>query len=453
MTVLRLPLVAAAISALAIGAVQNGEASDVKRFELTAQSSTIPISEGVNMKAFTFNHTSPGKQMIVQQGDIVEITVHNEDTIAHGLSIHAADAQTSKYVGNIGPGESKTVTFEAKYPGVFMYHCAPGGHGIMAHTMGGQHGMIVVEPNDTFKLEEKLGREPELKVYLLQHEVYANGRDFFDGNAQYVMFNGESFRYVREPIKAQPGDYVRFYYLNVGPNLTSTFHAVGGVWDYMYYQGNPANVMVGGQSVISGPTDSWVVEWEIPEGEGPYTFVSHAFGTQAIKGAVGIIDAAHDNERDAIVRSEGPTRPPYDDPKRLVDPFGLGSEELDRQKTAHMHENRVFIEMVGNSFHPKRKRVPIGTEVVFVNEDVFDLLDGELTGRHNAITIEAEGDEPFYSDELMHGETWSVTFTEKGHYRYFCSLHPYMIGEIEIYDPHEEEARRAEGLAPTWQPN
>lgn len=428
-------LLCAAVAMAAGVAPAFADDAAVKRFELTAHSSTIPIAEGVNYEGFTFNHTMPGKQMIVQEGDMVEITVHNQDTVTHGLSVHAADAQTSKHVGNIPAGETRTLTFEAKYPGVFMYHCAPGGHGIMAHTMGGQHGMIVVEPRDQFELEKELGREPDLRVYLVQHEVYSNGRDFFDGKAQYVMFNGEAFRYAYDPIKARPGDYVRFYYLNVGPNMTSTFHAVGGIWDYMYYQGNPRNVMVGGQSTVTGPTDSWVIEWEMPDEEGSYLLVSHAFGTQAIKGAVGSILASHDHERDTVVRSEGPTRAAHDEPKRVIRPFGVGSEEVDRPHVTHSMERRTYIEMVGNSFYPARQEVAIGTEVTFVNEDVFDKLDGELTGRHNAITIQADGDEPFASPELLHGETWSVTFTEPGTYRYFCTLHPYMIGEIVVYDP------------------
>ena len=109
---------------------------------------------------------------------------------------------------------------------------------------------------------------------------------------------------MTDPIKVRPGDYVRFYYLNVGPNLTSTFHAVGGVWNYIYYGGNPSNLMTGTQSAVSGPSDSWVVDWQVPA-EGPFTLVSHAFGTQAIKGAIGVIDLKADNPRAPIVSSGG----------------------------------------------------------------------------------------------------------------------------------------------------
>ena len=419
-----------AIALLALGsAFAEGE---VKRFELVARADVLNIGQGVNFKGFTFNGTSPGPQMVVQQGDTVEITVRNEDTVAHGLSIHAANAQTSNYVGNVMPGETKVVTFTADYPGVFMYHCAPGGHGIMVHTMGGQFGMIVVEPNEPYQMEVELEREPDLKVYLVQHEVYADGRDFFDGKALYVMFNGETFRYVKDPIMARPGDYVRFYYLNVGPNLTSTFHAVGGIWDYIYYGGNPENIMRGTQSVVSGPTDSWVIDWVVPD-EGPFTLVSHAFGTQAIKGAVGILQSEEGIDRPNEIRSEGPTNEIEADPKRFVDPFGLGSIDLD-SPVRFRSGDHMQIQMVGNSYWPKRAEVPAGSTVTWINEDVFDFLDGELTGKHNAVTVAAEGPEPFFSPLLNHAETFSHTFDEPGTYEYICSIHPYMRAMITVYD-------------------
>ncbi|WP_204369022.1 multicopper oxidase domain-containing protein [Methylocucumis oryzae] len=122
----------------------------IKRFTLIAQRSTLTIDEGVIHRGFSYNGTSPGPLMIVNEGDEVEITVKNIDTVTHGLSMHAANTQTSLKVGNLGAGETKKLTFKADVPGVYMYHCAPGGHGIMTHTMGGMFGMFVVEPKRKF---------------------------------------------------------------------------------------------------------------------------------------------------------------------------------------------------------------------------------------------------------------------------------------------------------------
>lgn len=427
----------------------SSTSAPIKKFHLTAQRNDLTIDEGVVHKAFTYNGTLPGPLLIVEEGDNVEITVQNADTITHGLSMHAANTQTSAIVGNLPAGQTKTLTFKATSPGVFMYHCAPGGHGIMSHTMGGMFGMIVVEPkNQKYALEERLGRKPDVKIYLVQHETYSNGRDFFDGKPLYVTLNGYNFRYVKEPIPVRPHDYVRFYYLNVGPNLTSTFHAVGGIWDYIYYQGNPANKMTGSQSVLSGPTDSYVVEWQVPA-EGPFTLVSHALGTQAAKGVIGVLNSKKDNVHNSIVRSEGPTLPLPLQPKRIVDPFGIGSDDVDRM--AHFHPgDPVTIQMVGNSFYPKIAEIPVGTEVTWINEDVFDMLDGERTGKHNITVVESEthqaplgrhsetlkGEERgtyFASPELLHADRYRFKFTQKGQYHYICPTHPYMKGQITVY--------------------
>lgn len=403
---------------------------EVRSFELVAKSTTLTLDEGVVFKGFTFNDRSPGPQIVVNEGDTVELTIRNEDSVTHGLSVHAANTQTSKFVGNVAAGKTGKLTFKADYPGVYMYHCAPGGHGIMTHTMGGMYGMIVVEPTvRKYKLEQELGRAPDVKVYVVQQEIYANGRDFFDGKPLYVAFNGRNFRYVTDPIKVRPGDYVRFYYLNVGPNLTSTFHAVGGVWNYIYYGGNPSNLMTGTQSVISGPTDSWVVDWQVPA-EGPFTLVSHAFGTQAIKGAIGVIDSKADNPRVPVVSSEGQAPVPTPRPKRVVSPFGIGTADVDTP-VRFRRGDTVKIQMVGNSFFPKIAEVPAGTKVTWVNEDVFDLLEGERTGSHDAFAT--SGPTRFASPVLGHAGRWTVRLTERGTYGYICRIHPYMKGKLRIY--------------------
>src|SRR5690606_14149005 len=131
------------------------------------------------------------------------------------------------------------------------------------------YGMIVVEPKESpYRMEEELGRKPDVTLYMLQHEVFASGKDAIEGRPSYTMFNGKVFRYVEEPIVAKPGDYVRMYYLNVGPTQLSTFHIVGIVWDYVYWQGHPEAWMPGGQTVTSGPSDSWVIEFRVPPDEG-----------------------------------------------------------------------------------------------------------------------------------------------------------------------------------------
>lgn len=412
------------------GVVPEGTAPD-RRFRLVSNEASVVVDEGIVFQGMTFDSTIPSTLHRMNEGEVVEVEVENQGAVTHGLSYHPTYRSTPPKVGSIPPGQTKSELFKASYPGVFMYHCAPGGQGIPVHTIGGMYGMAVVEPTTTkYRLEQELGREPDVRVYLVQHELYASGLDAVRGQPIYTMFNGYNFRYVEDPIAVRPGDYVRMYYLNVGPNYASTLHMVGGIWDYMYYQGNPENVLVGGQSVVSGPADSWVVEFRIPE-EGPYPLVSHAFGTQALRGALAMFQASNDAERVPEVLSKGPSIAIPESPKRIVNTFAPGTPDVDPVRTFRDGED-ARVQMIGNSFVPKTIRVAPGTPITWINEDVFDYLSGEQTGQHNVVVT--SGPEIFASTMLSHADSWTKVPTMPGEYEYFCALHPYMIGRI-IVDP------------------
>src|SRR5690606_20879396 len=147
------------------------------------------------------------------------------------------------------------------------------------------------------------------------------------GRPMYTAFNGKLFRYVEEPVVGKPGDYVRINFLNVGPNLVSTFHIVGIVWDYAYWQGNPANKLIGGQSVTAGPSDSWTIEFRLPPDEGSYLMLTHAVGSTD-RGALGLLVCDADAERsgkitgDGIAYSESEMEEFRNQALRTITPFG-----------------------------------------------------------------------------------------------------------------------------------
>ncbi len=414
------------------GVVPEGATPD-KRFELVAGEGEVVIDEGVVYQGMMFDGSIPSSLHLMDEGDTAEVSVRNDGRVTHGLSYHPTYRSTPLKVGNIAPGQTKQEVFKAGYPGVFMYHCAPGGQGIMMHTGFGMYGMAVVEPRTKkYRLAAELGREPDVKLYLLQHEVYASGKDYVEGKPLYTMFNGYNYRYIDEPIMVRPGDYVRIYYLNVGPNLTASLHLVGGLWDYLYYQGNPNNVVVGSQSAVTAPTDSWVLEFRVPEA-GPYLLVSHAFGTQAARGAAGLIMADESAQRSPVVSWQGAPRPlpEVTERRRVVNTFAPGSRDLDPPRV-YRPGDEVLIRMVGNSFYPKIAQVPAGTTVTWVNEDVFDALEGELTGKHNVVTT--SGPETVAGPIIGHAESWSYTFHTPGDYEYICAVHPYMVGRLTVGD-------------------
>ncbi|WP_372949347.1 multicopper oxidase domain-containing protein [Mariniphaga sp.] len=408
-----------------------------KYVRLTLEEGETYIGNGVIYKGFTVNKKIPGPTVIVQEGDIVSLTMVNDGDITHGASIHAVYSQTSKYLGKIAPGDSATIVFQANTPGVYMYHCAPGGHAIPMHIIFGQYGMIVVEPKKKYEMERILNKKPDIELYLVQHEYYASGKDAVDGQGKpmYTAFNGKLFRYIEEPIVGKPGDYVRIYFLNAGPNLVSTFHIVGIIWDFAYWQGNPENRFTGGQTVTAGPSDSWVIEFRIPPDEGNYLMLSHAVGSTD-RGALGYLVCDPDAETpktflaDGIEYSETEMEEFRNQASRIITPFGLGSDDVEIPVVYGSETSEVTVQIIGNSFYPKVVQVAPGTTIKWVNEDVFAYMEGEFSGIHNVIV--RDGPEIFYSPLLAHTESFSQVLNEPGEYVYICAPHPYMEGKIIV---------------------
>lgn len=406
-----------------------------KEITIELSEGEVYLGNGVIFKGFTTNDKIPGPTVIVNEGDVIKFTVVNKGTIPHGASIHAAYTQTSKYLGKIEAGESKSMIFRVNTPGVYLYHCAPGGHAIPMHIIFGQYGMMIVEPKKQYKLEQMLGKKPDAEIYLTQHEFYSSGKDAVDGNPIYTAFNGKLFRYVEEPIAVKPGDYVRINFLNAGPNILSTFHIVGIVWDFVYWQGNPDAVFPGGQTVTAGPSDSWVIEFRAPPDEGSYLMLSHAVGSTD-RGAIGILQVDKDAVTPVRILSDGPeyTEQEMADFKaqsnRVISPFEPGTPDVDQPKVYSPNEKEVVVKIIGNSYYPKIIEVDKGTTVTWVNEDVFSYMDGEFSGIHNVITY--EGDGTFASPLLAHTEKYSYTFDGVGDYKYMCTPHPYMKGEVRV---------------------
>jgi len=109
------------------------------------------------------------------------------------------------------------------------------------------------------------------------------------GNPDYVVFNGYANQYKDSPLVAKAGQRIRIFIVNAGPTLFSAFHVIGAIFSDTYVDGNPANHMVGNQTVTVPPGGGMVVELTIPQA-GLYPFVTHSFADVG-KGALGLITA------------------------------------------------------------------------------------------------------------------------------------------------------------------
>jgi nitrite reductase (NO-forming) len=265
----------------------------IREFRIPVTHRTIEIAPGVEYEGWTFGNTVPGPVIRVREGDLVRVKLVNESPMAHSIDFHAARIPMDVAFRSIGPGEELEFEFVANDPGAFMVHC--GTPPVLMHIMQGMYLPIIVDPKGGW------GTRVDREFVLVQSEFYARpGRNGAHGadweaalskDASHVVFNGRANQYQAAPLEVAVGDRVRFFIVNAGPSLRSDFHIVGAVFDRVYPDGNPRNVMSSVQTWTVPAGGGAVFETEFKAGQsgaGVYAFVTHAFA-DASKGAVGLI--------------------------------------------------------------------------------------------------------------------------------------------------------------------
>lgn len=273
--------------------------------EMTAQITDIEISKGNVYKAWTFNGEAPGPVIVVNQGDMINFTLKNMDpSVPHSMDFHAVHASPSNDFANVMPNETGSFSYPANNPGVFMYHC--GTKPVLSHIANGMHGTIIVKPTVGYPTDAEIDRE----FVLVQNEWYKYNdlEDFTNGVPTNVVFSAKALKegdlntngivgsLVDTPLLAKVGDRVRIYINNVGPNEVSSFHVVGTVFENVYIDGNPFNLMKGMQTVMLPASGGAVVEFTVTK-EGSYPIVTHQFN-HATKGAVAVLKVTNDGHDD-----------------------------------------------------------------------------------------------------------------------------------------------------------
>jgi nitrite reductase (NO-forming) len=253
----------------------------------------MTVAEGFVVHVWTFGGTVPGPVIRVKVGDTVNVHLTNQGTMSHSIDFHASETAMNHQMVEIKPGATFTYTFKANYAGVWMYHCgtAPTLH----HIANGMFGMVIVEPKEGLpKVDQEftivqsewyLGKQGEPADYLKANQA-APAPDF-------VVFNGVANQYKDNPVAIEPGKRVRLFVLNVGPNVDSSFHVVGTIFDNVIKEGvgvtrgNKGNW--GSQAVDLSPAQAAIIEFTAAE-DGIYAFVTHAFNFVG-HGAVGLFKA------------------------------------------------------------------------------------------------------------------------------------------------------------------
>lgn len=261
-------------------ALQQPLAGTEHNITLEVTEDTFEVAEGKFMNLWTFGGKVPGPVIRVTEGDTIHFKLVNNGLMAHSMDFHAAEIAPNRAYVSIEPGESIEFDFEAKFPGVFMYHCATAP--VLHHIGNGMYGMLIVEPKD---FQDDGARE----YMLVQSDLYFGGQGkagdltkMMAETPDWIVFNGYANQYLDDPLKADPGEKVRLYVLNAGPTKWSAFHVIGTIFDRTWQEG-----VVGGpaQTVNIAPSQGAIFEFSMEE-DGMYPFVTHAFG-DAVKGAIG----------------------------------------------------------------------------------------------------------------------------------------------------------------------
>lgn len=246
------------------------------------------IAPGVTYDAWTFDSVVPGPTVRVTIGDTVDFTLVNAGPIPHSIDFHAAEIAPSRAYVNVMPGDSIQFRFVPHVAGAFMYHC--GTAPVALHISNGMYGAIIVDP--------VVPRPPAKEVVLVQSEFYLsapagpdsvrsiNWQRMLDLSPDYVVFNGVAAQYAAHPIAVDPGQLVRFYVVNAGPNRQSSFHVVGGIFSQVFVDGT-STPWRGVQTVSVPVGGGMIFETRLTE-PGLYPFVTHAFA-DATKGGVGVL--------------------------------------------------------------------------------------------------------------------------------------------------------------------
>jgi nitrite reductase (NO-forming) len=246
------------------------------------------VAGGVKMNAWTLDGHLPGNVVHLRQGDTLDFTLRNNSAMGHSIDFHAAQTPWDVNYQTIVPKQELNFKWKANFPGVFMYHCGTGP--VLEHIGNGMYGAVIVDPAETFA--------PAKEYVLVQSEFYlsAGADGNWDGDLtrmqavqpDFVVFNGAANQYQQQPLTASPGELIRLHVMNAGPTLFSAFHVIGAIFDRVYPDGNPANVMRGIQTWTIPPGGGATFELTIPEA-GTYPFVTHSFAYTGL-GAVGLIE-------------------------------------------------------------------------------------------------------------------------------------------------------------------
>lgn len=311
------------------------------RVDLEVVEKEMKLADGVEYTMWTFGGSVPGKFIRVREGDMVEFHLknHPDNKLPHNIDLHAVNGPGGGAESTFtAPGRETVFSFRALNPGLYVYHCATAPVGM--HIANGMYGLILVEPHDGLP-------EVDKEYYVMQSEFYTEGEygerglqpfdmdKAIDENPPYVVFNGSVNSMMNEQsITAERGDNVRLFVGNGGPNLTSSFHVIGEIFDKVHYEGGDhtqenvqtTSIPAGGATMVEFTT----------EAPGNYILVDHAIFRAFNKGALATLAVSGEEDENVYTGQQL---------DRVYQPEGGAIQEIPQKKreipTAQTKEERI----------------------------------------------------------------------------------------------------------------
>jgi nitrite reductase (NO-forming) len=250
------------------------------------------ISEGVKYTFWTFGGSVPGKFIRVREGDLVEFHLmnHPDNKLPHNIDLHSVTGQGGGASATfVAPGQEAEFKFRAVNAGLYIYHCATAPVGM--HIANGMYGLIYVEPKEGLPKVDK-------EFYICQGDFYTVGKygetglQSFDMDKaireepDYVLFNGSvGANAGPNAMKAKVGEKIRLFVGNGGPNLVSSFHVIGEIFDKLYMEGGTKLINENVQTTIVPAGGSAIVEFTA-EVASTLNLVDHSIFRTFNKGAL-----------------------------------------------------------------------------------------------------------------------------------------------------------------------
>ena len=277
------------------------------RVKMETVEKTMTMEDGVEYHYWTFNGDVPGQMIRVREGDTVEVEFSNNpsSTVPHNVDFHAATGQGGGAEASFtAPGHTSTFSFKALQAGLYIYHCAVAPVGM--HIANGMYGLILVEPKEGLPKVDK-------EFYIVQGDFYTKGKKGAQGlqpfdmdkaiaeQPEYVVFNGHVGSIAGDnALKAKAGETVRMYVGNGGPNLVSSFHVIGEIFDKVYVEGGKL-INENVQSTVIPAGGAVIVEFKV-DIPGSYTIVDHSIFRAFNKGALGQLKVEGDENPEIMTK-------------------------------------------------------------------------------------------------------------------------------------------------------